>query len=103
MGNIRFSVSLCLSATLASAQAAPPAERGGVYPSDPGAQRRVEIREVTMQGRGGGVGVPLAGGTSVMPASPSPPYQLSPQGRAELREQLRRERYERNEKRGDRP
>jgi hypothetical protein len=102
MGKIRFSVSLCLAASLASVQAAPPAERGGVYASDLGAQRRVEIREVTMQGRGGGVGVPPASGTSVTPASP-PPYQLTPQGRAELREQLRRERYARNEKRGDRP
>jgi hypothetical protein len=102
MGKIRFYVSLCLAACLASAQAAPPAERGGVYPSDPGVQRRVEIREVTMQGRGGGVGVPPGSGTSVMPAS-SLPYQLTPQGRAELREQLRRDRYERPEKRGDRP
>jgi hypothetical protein len=99
MGKIRFYVSMSLAASLASAQGAPPAERGSVYPPDPGAQRRVEIREVTMQGRVGGVGVPPAGGPSIMPAPP-PPYQLTPKGRAELREQLRRERLE---KQGDRP
>ena len=99
MGKIRFYVSMSLAASLASAHGAPPAERSGVYPPDLGAQRRGEIREVTMQARVGGIGGPPASGNSVTPPPP-PSYQLTPKGRAELREQLRRER---SEKPGDRP
>lgn len=88
MGQILLCMSFCLASGLASAQGAPPGSRGGVSPPDRDAQRREQIREVLKQGRG--TGTPSNGG-SFLVSSP-PPYQLTPQGRAELREQLRRER-----------
>lgn len=99
MGQILFSVSLCLASSLVCAQGAPPDGRGSVPPPDRDAQRREQIREVLKPGRAPVIVAPSPGGNSVLVASP-PAYQLTPQGRAELREQLRRERYE---NRGVRP
>lgn len=103
MGQFLFCMSFFLASGLASAQGAPPGSRGNQPPSDRDAQRREEIREVLKTGRTGGVSVPpmtvppptvpQGSGGAVLLVSPQS-YQLTPQARAELREQLRRERYE---------
>lgn len=103
MGHILLCMSFFLASGLASAQGFPPGSRSNHAPPDRDAQRREEIREVLKTGRTGGGSVPPmnvppptvplgSGGTVVLVAPPS--YQLTPQARAELREQLRRERYE---------
>jgi len=85
-------MSFCLASGLASAQGAPPVGRSSMPPPDRDAQRREAIREVLKPGRDG-VSTASINRNSVVPVSP-PPYQLTPQARAELREQLRRERYD---------
>ena len=83
-------LSICLAAGVASAQAGPPFTRVSPPPPDRDPQRREQIREVLKPARNAGSGAQVPTTDSVVLAPPSQ-YQLTPQGRAELREQLRRE------------
>jgi hypothetical protein len=91
MRQILLFLSPLLVSGLVSAQGAPLPDRD--------AQRREQIRDVLKSGRTGNTPGPMPSNSPVLLAQP-PHYQLSPQGKAELREQLRREQ---NDYRGPRP
>jgi len=76
------------------AQVGPPGGYGNFPPDDRDQQRREQIREVLKSGRQtvGSQGRPAGNAVVLAPVSPS--YHLTPQARAELREQLRRDQNE---------
>lgn len=97
-------VTFCLVSGLAMAQGVPPERRVGSLAANQEARRGGDIREV-LKNVNTGASAPAVPGANPVPMT-TPPYQLSPKGRAELREQLRREQQEQREQpafRGGRP
>lgn len=101
MGQIQLLVvSLLLGSGLAWAQAGAPGSRGNPSGLDRDPQRREQIRESLKTVRQPANGPDILFDRNVVPVPPPPNYHLTPQGKAELREQLRREQ---NENRRGRP